>query len=85
MNCLLVTSYFPPVIGGSATVYGTLFKYSNKKLSVLTASMDRDTQRHINRLQNEDIHTVDYVHPPSVNSPSLLHTKKSSIMCTVKN
>lgn len=74
MNCLLVTSYFPPVIGGSATVYGTLFKYSNKKLSVLTASMDRDTQRHINRLQNEDIHTVDYVHPPSVNSSSLLHT-----------
>lgn len=74
MNCLLVTSYFPPVIGGSATVYGTLFKYSSKKLSVLTASIDRDTHSHIDRPHNEDIYTVDYVHPPSVNTPSLFHT-----------
>ncbi len=55
-------------------MYGTLFKYSNKKLSVLTASTNRDTHSHIDRPQNEDIYTVDYIHPPSVNSRSLLHT-----------
>ena len=75
MKCLLITSYFPPVIGGSATVYGNIHKYGQPHVFVLTARRDRETGAPIKR--SGDDHTIletEYIQPPAKRSRSLLQS-----------
>lgn len=43
MKCLLIAINFPPIVGGSATVYHNLCKYGGGAVVVLTACNDRGT------------------------------------------
>ena len=74
MKCLLITSYFPPIIGGSSTVYGTLHKYGNEKISVLTAKRDSQNKKLISRSKLNNIHLVSYLQPPNIKCHNTLHS-----------
>lgn len=42
-NCLIVTTNFPPIIGGSAIVYANIAKYADSRILVLTGACDPET------------------------------------------
>ena len=44
-NCLIVTSIFPPIHGGSATVYENIARYSNGRVAVLAPYRNYQTGR----------------------------------------
>lgn len=73
MKYLLITSYFPPTIGGSSTVYGTLYKYSQDKLSVLTAKRNSETGSVIPRDDIKNIHLINYLQSPNKKCYNTLH------------
>lgn len=39
-NCLMLVSHYRPLIGGALTVYDALGRYSERRISILTASRD---------------------------------------------
>ena len=63
MKCLLITSYFPPVIGGSAKVYDNIFKYGQGLVSVLTVSSEHADRKHDDLSSRElgDIYRIKYL------------------------
>ena len=76
MNCLLITSYFPPTIGGSAKVYGNLYKYSENQVSVLSARCDQDSGALIQRDKenSENFYSVKYLQSPNLHCRNTLHS-----------
>lgn len=76
MNCLLITSYFPPTIGGSAKVYGNLYKYGNKQISILTARCDQDTGALIQRdtKNSDNCYSVKYLQSPNVHCRNIFQS-----------
>jgi phosphatidylinositol alpha-1,6-mannosyltransferase len=47
IKCLLVTRAFPPVVGGSATVYGNLARSANGGVAVLAPLLDSESGREL--------------------------------------
>ena len=47
IKCLLVTRAFPPVVGGSATVYGNLARCADGAVVVLAPRLDSETGREL--------------------------------------
>lgn len=76
MNCLLISSYFPPTIGGSAKVYGNLYKYGKNKVSILTTQHDSNNGDLIPRNSNtsNNIYTVKYLQSPNIRCHNTLHS-----------
>lgn len=76
MNCLLITSYFPPTIGGSAKVYGNLYKYGKNQVSVLSSQCDQDSGALIqrNKEDSENFYSVKYLQPPNFHCRNTLHS-----------
>jgi len=76
MKCLLITSYFPPTIGGSATVYGNIFKYGQGKVSVLTVKQERcDSKAGEPAWRDTDgVYRINYLMAPSVRCQNILQT-----------
>jgi phosphatidylinositol alpha-1,6-mannosyltransferase len=68
MKCLLVTSYFPPTIGGSATVYGNIYKYAKGHVVVLTTAVCTDTA------SDENIYRIKHLMAPSVECGNIFQT-----------
>ena len=68
MKCLLITSYFPPTIGGSAKVYGNLCKYGKKQISILSARCDQDSGTFIQRDRDnsDNFYSVKYLQSPNI-------------------
>ena len=76
MNCLLISSYFPPTIGGSAKVYGNLYKYGKNKISVLSAQHDANSGNLISRdiKTSENLYTVKHLQSPNIRCRNTLHS-----------
>lgn len=79
MRSLLITSFFPPVHGGSAVVYGNLFKYGNGQIDVLTADYDCQYNTKISdadavRKEVNGIHTLKLLRAPYILSKSKIHS-----------
>jgi phosphatidylinositol alpha-1,6-mannosyltransferase len=79
MKTLLLTSFFPPVHGGSAVVYENLYKFCDNKLLVLTATKDCETNKdiigqHSYRKQLKNIFTVNLLRAPYIQSKHKLHS-----------
>ena len=76
MKCLLITSYFPPTIGGSATVYGNIFKYSQGRVSVLTVKQEPGDKKEADPEWNdsEGVYRIKYLMAPPVRCQNILQT-----------
>ena len=76
MKCLLITSYFPPTIGGSATVYGNLFKYGEGKVSVLTIEQERSNHKLPGSewTDSDEIYRIKHLMAPSVRCRNIFQT-----------
>lgn len=76
MNCLLITSYFPPTIGGSAKVYGNLYKYGKSNVSILTTQHDSNNGDLIPRSNStrNNIYTVKHLQSQNVRCHNTLHS-----------
>lgn len=79
MKTLLLTSFFPPVHGGSAVVYENLYKFCDNKLLVLTATKDCESNKDIvgqyeYRKQLKNIFTVNLLRAPYIQSKHKFHS-----------
>ena len=76
MKCLLITSYFPPTIGGSAKVYGNIFKYGQGKISILTVKYNREDVKEVDPdwKDSDGIYRIKHLMAPSVPCRNILHT-----------
>ena len=76
MKCLIITSYFPPTIGGSAKVYGNIFKYGQGKVSVLTVEYDREDVKKFDPgwKDSDGVHRIKYLMAPPVRCQNILQT-----------
>ena len=76
MKCLLITSYFPPTIGGSAKVYGNIFKYSQGKVAVLTVKQEQSGKDAGDSgwKDSKDVHHINYLMAPPVHCQNILQT-----------
>ena len=54
IKCLLVTRAFPPVVGGSATVYANLARCGEAAVVVLAPFLDSETGRELAGWQQQD-------------------------------
>ena len=83
MKCLLITSYFPPVIGGSAKVYDNIFKYGQGLVSVLTVNSGHADRKHDDLSGRElgDIYRIKYLMAPPVHCRNILHTIWVMLRC----
>jgi hypothetical protein len=76
MKCLLITSYFPPTIGGSATVYGNIFKYGLGKVSILTIKQDRGDNKQAapGWSESDGVYRIEHLMAPPVRCQNILQT-----------
>lgn len=76
MKCLIITSYFPPTIGGSAKVYGNIFKYGQGKVSVLTVEYDREDVKKFDPgwKDSDGVHRIKHLMAPPVRCQNILQT-----------
>jgi phosphatidylinositol alpha-1,6-mannosyltransferase len=79
LKALLISSFFPPVNGGSAVVYGNLHRYAHGDLWVLTARLDcQNNQEIINQAELrrdwQTLETVDLLRAPYIQSRNKLHS-----------
>ena len=79
MKTLLLTSFFPPVHGGSAVVYENLYKFCDDNLLVLTATKSCETNEDIidqkeYRKSLKNIFTVNLLRAPYIQSKNKLHS-----------
>jgi phosphatidylinositol alpha-1,6-mannosyltransferase len=54
MKCLLVARAFPPIVGGSATVYSNLCRSADGAIIVLTSYLDSETGRELKGWRDHD-------------------------------
>lgn len=77
-RALIVSSNFPPVRGGAATVYENLCKYSNGAIEALSASLSYETGLAPEGLERYDasapfsIHRIELLRPAQTGEPSKL-------------
>ena len=76
MKCLLITSYFPPTIGGSATVYSNIFKYGRGKVSILTIKQKQPNKNDADSewRDTDGVYRINYLKAPSVRCQNILQT-----------
>ena len=76
MKCLLITSYFPPTIGGSATVYSNIFKYGQGKVSILTVKQKQPNKNDVDSewRDSDGVYRINYLKAPSVRCHNILQT-----------
>lgn len=69
-RCLLVANVFPPILGGSASVYDSLARFSGGRVSVLAPALDYQTGRPL-----EGVAAFDRAAPFRVHRVKLLRTR----------
>jgi phosphatidyl-myo-inositol dimannoside synthase len=81
MKCLLVTSIFPPIRGGSAVVYEMLCRYSpTKSIVVLAPKKNYSTNEYLEGWREFDasapfpVHRVKILRPLIIHSKSIIHS-----------
>lgn len=76
MKCLLISSYFPPTIGGSATVYGNIFKFGQGKVSILTVKQEQSDKKQAapEWTDSDGIYRIKYLMAPPVRCRNILQT-----------
>lgn len=79
IKCLLLTSYMPPLRGGSAVVYENLLKYGNDQVFILTAEKDCQTNQPIldareYRKKYQNLFTLPLLRQQFIHCNSLLHS-----------
>ena len=79
MKALLISSFFPPVNGGSAVVYGNLHHYAHGDLWVLTARLDCQNNQEIAQQAEvrrpwQTLATLDLLRAPYIQSRNKLHS-----------
>ena len=76
MKCLLITSYYPPTIGGSATVYDNIFKYGQGKVSILTVKQERGDNKPAGPgwSESDGVYRIKHLMAPPVRCRNILQT-----------
>lgn len=79
MKTLLLTSFFPPVHGGSSVVYENLYKFCGNEFLVLTATKSCETNEDIEgqqayRKKLKNIFTVNLLRAPYIQSKHKIHS-----------